>query len=182
MAATSEYCSIRATSSEWYGREMVMTVPMAQPTTWYARCWGLRSVRVNTDIKRWPRRSVTWPHRRTARARRSAGEAPAPTGDAAHAMAYSRTSVSALGGLMSDEPSYLDLLNRISIGESEAECLLDCWASTTPNPAVRKVLSTIALREGEHGKAFAKRVGELGYAVPPADTGDSAGRMAIAAS
>jgi hypothetical protein len=84
--------------------------------------------------------------------------------------------------MMSDEPSYLDLLNRISIGESEAECLLDCWASATPNPAVRKVLTTIALREGEHGKAFAKRVSELGYSVTPVDTGDSAGRMAIAAS
>jgi hypothetical protein len=83
---------------------------------------------------------------------------------------------------MSDEPSYLDLLNRISVGESEAECLLDCWASTTPNPAVRKILTTIALREGEHGKAFAKRICELGYSVTPADTGDSAGRMAIAAS
>ena len=48
---------------------------------------------------------------------------------------------------MSDEPSYLDLLNRISVGESEAEGLLDCWASTTPNPAVRQVLTTIALRD-----------------------------------
>ena len=83
---------------------------------------------------------------------------------------------------MSDEPSYLDLLNRISVGESEAEGLLDCWASTTPNPAVRQVLTTIALREGEHGKAFAKRICELGYSVTPTDTGDSAGRMAIAAS
>jgi len=83
---------------------------------------------------------------------------------------------------MSDEPSYLSLLNRISVGGSEAEFLLDCWASTTPNPAVRKILTTIALREGEHGKAFAKRVCELGYEVTPADTGDAAGRMAIASS
>jgi hypothetical protein len=83
---------------------------------------------------------------------------------------------------MSDEPSYLDLLNRISVGESEAECLLDCWASATPNPAVRRILTTIALREGEHGKAFAKRICELGYNVTPTDTGDSAGRMEIAAS
>jgi len=83
---------------------------------------------------------------------------------------------------MSEEPSYLDLLNRISVGESEAECLLDCWAASTPNPAVRKVLTTIALREGEHGKAFAKRICELGHSVTPTDTGDSAGRMAIAAS
>jgi hypothetical protein len=83
---------------------------------------------------------------------------------------------------MSDEPSYLDLLNRISVGESEAEGLLDCWASATPNPAVRRILTTIALREGEHGKAFAKRICELGYDVTPTDTGDSAGRMEIAAS
>jgi len=85
-------------------------------------------------------------------------------------------------GNMSDEPSYLDLLNRISVGESAAECLLDCWASTTPDPAVRKILTTIALREGEHGKAFAKRICELGYSVEAPDTGDTAGRMAIAAS
>ena len=83
---------------------------------------------------------------------------------------------------MSEEPSYLSLLNRISVGESEAEGLLECWASATPNPAVRKVLTTIALREGEHGKAFAKRICELGHSVTPTDTGDSAGRMAIAAS
>jgi hypothetical protein len=82
---------------------------------------------------------------------------------------------------MSATPSYLDLLNRISVGESQAECLLDCWADATPNPAVRQVLKTIALREGEHGKAFAKRVCELGYEVTPVDTGDAAGRMAIAA-
>lgn len=82
---------------------------------------------------------------------------------------------------MSDAPSYLDLLNRISVGESQAECLLDCWASATPNPAVRNILTTIALREGEHGKAFAKRISELGYSVTPADA-DTADSMAIAAS
>jgi hypothetical protein len=83
---------------------------------------------------------------------------------------------------MSQAPSYLDLLKRISVGESQAERVLDCWADATPNPAVRQVLKTIALREGEHGKAFAKRVCELGYEVTPVDSGDAAAGMAIAGS
>jgi hypothetical protein len=83
---------------------------------------------------------------------------------------------------MSEKPSYLDLLNRISVGESQAECLLDCWADATPNPAVRQVLKTIALREGEHGKAFAKRICELGYEVTPVETADPNAGMAIAGS
>jgi len=50
---------------------------------------------------------------------------------------------------MSDAPSYLDLLNQISVGESQAECLLDCWASATPNPAVQKILTTIDYKSFE---------------------------------
>jgi hypothetical protein len=66
---------------------------------------------------------------------------------------------------MPDKPSYIGLLNAISVAESEAECYLDAWAAVTPHDGVRSVLTTIALREGEHGKAFAKRLCELGYGV-----------------
>jgi len=66
---------------------------------------------------------------------------------------------------MSEAPSYIGLLNRISVAESNAECYLDAWANTTSHPGVRQVISTVALREGEHGKAFAKRLCELGYSV-----------------
>ena len=83
---------------------------------------------------------------------------------------------------MSDKPTYLGLLNAISLGESEAECYLDAWAAVTPDEAVRKVISTVALREGEHGKAFAKRLCELGYDVIPRQQSDAADKLAIASS
>lgn len=63
------------------------------------------------------------------------------------------------------KPSYIGLLNAISVAESNAECYLLRWAETTPSDEVRGVISTVALREGEHGKAFAKRLCELGYGV-----------------
>jgi hypothetical protein len=83
---------------------------------------------------------------------------------------------------MPDKPSYLGLLNAIALAESEAECYLNAWADATPNPAVRQVISTVALREGEHGKAFAKRICELGYTLRPKEGGNGAAKMDIAAS
>ena len=83
---------------------------------------------------------------------------------------------------MTDKPSYLGLLNAISNGESAAECYFNAWAAVTPNPAVRQVVSTVGLREGEHGKAFAKRINELGFSVEPRSDGKEAERMAIAGS
>ena len=41
----------------------------------------------------------------------------------------------------------------------------------TPSPDVRKVLLTVAAREGEHGMSFAKRINELGYEVRRKDDG-----------
>jgi rubrerythrin len=64
---------------------------------------------------------------------------------------------------MADTPSYLDLLNRISLGESNAYCYLSEWAEVTKDPDVRRVMLTVAAREGEHGLSFAKRINELGY-------------------
>jgi rubrerythrin len=64
---------------------------------------------------------------------------------------------------MSDKPSYLDLLNRISLGESNAYCYLSEWAEVTKDADVRRVMLTVAAREGEHGLSFAKRINELGY-------------------
>jgi hypothetical protein len=66
---------------------------------------------------------------------------------------------------MSDKPSYLGLLNAIAVAESAACEYLTVWADTTPSPDVRKVLLTVAAREGEHGMSFAKRINELGYEV-----------------
>ena len=83
---------------------------------------------------------------------------------------------------MSEKPSYIGLLNAIAVGETQAECYLSAWAGTTPDDAVRQVLTTIALREGEHGKAFAKRMCELGYSVLERDQDKAAERLAIAES
>jgi hypothetical protein len=83
---------------------------------------------------------------------------------------------------MSEKPSYLGLLNAISVAESDAGRYLAAWAAVTPSAAVKAVLDTVALREAEHGLAFAKRLDELGYGVRPKDDPKSAERMAIAAS
>ena len=64
---------------------------------------------------------------------------------------------------MSDKPSYLGLLNAVSLAETNAHCYLSEWASVTKDPEVRRVLLTVAHREGEHGMTFAKRINELGY-------------------
>jgi hypothetical protein len=83
---------------------------------------------------------------------------------------------------MSDKPSYLGLLNAISLGESEAGCYFAAWAAVTKDDAVRKVLTTVGLRESEHGMAFAKRMCELGYEVLPREGGEVEAKMAIASS
>jgi hypothetical protein len=62
-----------------------------------------------------------------------------------------------------DKPSYLGLLNAIALAESRAHCYLKAWADATSDPGVRRVLQTVALREGEHGMTFAKRINELGF-------------------
>lgn len=67
----------------------------------------------------------------------------------------------------SGKPTYLGLLNTISLAESRAYRYLTEWASVTPDPEVREVLLKVAAREGEHGMAFAKRIDELGYHVRP---------------
>jgi hypothetical protein len=82
---------------------------------------------------------------------------------------------------MSEKPSYLGLLNAIAVAETEAEKYLDCWAATTTHAGVRQVISTVALREGEHGKAFAKRICELGYGVMWKERPDGDSRLATAA-
>jgi len=83
---------------------------------------------------------------------------------------------------MNEKPSYLGLLNAISVGESQAGCYLAEWAKVTPSDDVRAVITTIALRESEHGMAFAKRIDELGFAVQDRPDPKQAERMIIAGS
>jgi hypothetical protein len=84
---------------------------------------------------------------------------------------------------MSDKPSYLGLLNAIAVGESQAHTYLSAWIAKTKDPDVKCTLSAVAVREGEHGMSFAKRINELGYDVRKND--DDTGfqkRLAIASS
>ena len=69
----------------------------------------------------------------------------------------------------SDKPSYLGLLNAIAVGEAAAEPLFNVWAATTRDKRLAKALRFVGMREGEHGKAFAKRMLELGYEVRQSD-------------
>ena len=83
---------------------------------------------------------------------------------------------------MSEKPSYLGLLNAVSVAETDAGQYLAAWAAVTPSKDVKAVINTIALRETEHGLAFAKRIDELGYEVIPKEDPKNAERMAIAGS
>jgi rubrerythrin len=83
---------------------------------------------------------------------------------------------------MPEKPSYLGLLNTISLLESRAHAYLTAWADVTPEPAVRQVLLTVAAREGEHGMSFAKRINELGFDVKENEDPDFESRMEIARS
>lgn len=71
-------------------------------------------------------------------------------------------------------PSYLGLLNAVSVAETAAEPFLLAWADTTSDKELADTLRFVAMREGEHGKAFAKRMLELGYEVrQPGEAGPS---------
>ena len=83
---------------------------------------------------------------------------------------------------MSDKPTYLGLLNALSLGETAAHEYLNAWIAVTEHDGVRATLETVTAREGEHGLAFAKRINELGYSVKAKDDPGQAKRMEIAAS
>ena len=83
---------------------------------------------------------------------------------------------------MSEKPTFLGLLNSVSLAESAAHCYLEEWIAVTEHDGVRDTLQKVSVREGEHGKAFAKRINELGYNLKPKDDPGQAKRMEIAAS
>ncbi len=83
---------------------------------------------------------------------------------------------------MADKPSYLGLLNEIAASESRAYPYLLVWADTTPDPVLAARLRTVAFREGEHGRTFARRINELGFEPDPVDEAAIASRVAIAGS
>ena len=76
---------------------------------------------------------------------------------------------------MPDKPSYLGLLNAIAVGETAAGSVFADWAEATTDKRFAKTLRLVAMRESEHGLAFAKRIMELGFEVrePEAEAGDA---------
>ncbi len=95
---------------------------------------------------------------------------------------YSWVAAQFVGGVpsgMASEPTYLPLLRRIANAECNAEVYLTAWAGATPREDVRRVIATVALREGEHTKAFQKRICELGYDVSIVEAPETAGRAVI---
>lgn len=83
---------------------------------------------------------------------------------------------------MHTTPSYLGLLNAIAVGELGGETLFRAWSSATADADVRSVVDTVALREAEHARSFAKRINELGFSVRDRADPDLARRVDIAAS
>ena len=83
---------------------------------------------------------------------------------------------------LSPKPTFLDLLNALAVAETAAEPLFLAWADTTKDKRLAKTLRFVAMREGEHGKAFAKRMLELGYEVRWPDTPSSEKALDVAAS
>jgi hypothetical protein len=78
-----------------------------------------------------------------------------------------------------DKPSYLGLLNAISVGEARGQQLLDAWAVRTGDVELKALLTMVALRAQEHAAAFAKRLCELGYSVRPSPSGDFEARLSM---
>lgn len=83
---------------------------------------------------------------------------------------------------MGNKPSYLGLLNAIAVAESRAHTYLCAWAGVTKSDDVRRVLRTVAAREGEHAMSFGRRINELGYDVRRRDDEDAEKAIAVVTS
>jgi len=61
------------------------------------------------------------------------------------------------------KPSYLGLLNTISLAETHAGVYLRAWADATSDEDLAETLRLVAARETSHGDLFCRRLCELGY-------------------
>ena len=61
------------------------------------------------------------------------------------------------------KPSYLGLLNTISLAESNAGVYLTAWADATDDEELAGTLRFVAARESSHGEVFCRRLCELGF-------------------
>jgi hypothetical protein len=76
------------------------------------------------------------------------------------------------------KPEYLDVLNAISLGESEAGVYLEAWANATTDEDLAACLRTVAARETSHGQTFCRRISELGFELQPKNDPEAAARLA----
>ncbi|HWA61596.1 MAG TPA: hypothetical protein VG939_09480 [Caulobacteraceae bacterium] len=76
------------------------------------------------------------------------------------------------------KPSYLGLLNAISLAESDAGVYLNAWADATSDQDLAQTLRLVAAREASHGEVFCRRLAELGYDLRPRHDPKAAARLA----
>jgi hypothetical protein len=76
------------------------------------------------------------------------------------------------------KPSYLGLLNAISLAESAAGVYLEAWANVTPIEDLACCLRLVAARERSHGEVFCRRISELGFALKQKTDSRSAAQLA----
>lgn len=62
-----------------------------------------------------------------------------------------------------EKPSYLGLLNAISLAETEAGHYLSAWANATDDEELACTLRLVAARETSHGDLFCRLISELGF-------------------
>jgi hypothetical protein len=76
------------------------------------------------------------------------------------------------------KPSYLGLLNAISLAESAAGVYLEAWANATTDEDLACTLRLVAARESSHGEVFCRRLSELGYDLLPKHDPKAESRLA----
>ncbi len=77
-----------------------------------------------------------------------------------------------------EKPSYLGLLNAISLAETDAGHYLSAWANATDDEELAATLRLVAARETSHGELFCRRLAELGYELREKADPKAAGRLA----
>jgi hypothetical protein len=63
------------------------------------------------------------------------------------------------------KPSYLGVLNAISLAEAGAGVYLNAWANATNDEDLACALRFVAAREASHGDVFCRRIAELGFSL-----------------
>ncbi len=77
------------------------------------------------------------------------------------------------------KPSYLGLLNAITLAERNAGVYLRAWAAATTDPELRCALDLVAARETTHGEVFRQRIERLGHTVREDEDPELAERIRV---